>query len=199
MLEIDRSTLIGKGLHRECYLHPQRPDRCVKIIVAGNSNENRREAGYYAKLARRGISWDSLTRFHGLVETSLGEGAVFDLVRDSDGAVSKTLGHYLASPQLTGQYADSLLRSLADLRAYLLQNRIVTMTLKTKNILYCRTGEADGRLVIVDNVGNTDFIPLTDYSATFARLKIARKWRRFEAAMLADYPDNVLLADWLQR
>jgi hypothetical protein len=32
----------------------------------------------------------------------------------------------------------------------------------------------------VDNVGNSDFLPLSNYSGLLARLKIKRKWRRFE-------------------
>jgi hypothetical protein len=190
MLEIDPSTLIGKGLHRECFVHPDNSDWCVKIIVAGNSNENRREAKYYGLLSRRGISWEMLTRFHGLVETNLGEGAVFDLVRDYDGGVSKTLTHYLSSEELTTVNSVPLARALAKLRVYLLENRVVTMTLKTKNILFKKTAESDGKLVIVDNVGNSDFIPISNYSAVLARLKIERKWQRFEQSVCAQHAGN---------
>ncbi len=180
MLDLGSSTLIGKGLHRECFEHPNDPSLCVKIVVAGNSDENQREAKYYGQLARRGISWELLTRFHGLVETNRGTGAVFDLVRDVDGAVSLPLGHYLESADLTLQFEQQIGDALAELRAYLLENRIVTMTLKPKNIVYQRRGEGAGRLVIVDNVGNSDFLPLSNYSGLLARQKIKRKWRRFE-------------------
>lgn len=198
MLQLEPQALIGRGLHRECYVHPGQPQRCVKIVVAGNSDENRREARYYERLARRGISWEMLARFHGLVATSLGEGAVFDLVRDHDGQVSKTLDHYLETTERTLECAGALSGGLSDLRVYLLANSIVTMTLKTKNILYCRNDESSGKLVLVDNVGNSDFIPLTNYSAALARMKIARKWRRFERAMLEQYPDNTVIASLLE-
>ncbi len=193
MLQLDREALIGRGLHRECYQHPDEANLCVKIVVAGNSDENRREAHYYARLSRRGISWDMLARFHGLVATSLGEGAVFDLVRDFDGQVSRTLASYLESPECAMQHGPALADALRDLRAYLMANWIVTMTLKTKNILYRRDSETVGKLVIVDNVGNSDFIPLTNYSPVLARLKIARKWRRFEQTMLDQYPGRRVL------
>jgi hypothetical protein len=52
----------------------------------------------------------------------------------------------------------------------------------------------DGKLVIVDNVGNSDFIPLSKYNSVFARLKIARKWRRFETQLRRQYPGNKCLA-----
>jgi hypothetical protein len=194
MLEIDPGTLVGKGLHRECFVHPDDDKRCVKIVVAGNSDENRREAKYYAQLARRGISWEMLTRFHGLVDTDRGEGAVFDLVRDDDGAVSGTLGDYLASGQLTQLYARPLSQALIALKQYLLDNRVITMTLKTKNIVFQRMAEDVGKLVIVDNVGNSDFLPVTNYSVHLARLKIRRKWRRFEQSMRTQQPGNKVLA-----
>jgi len=180
-------------LHRECFIHPDNHERCIKIIVAGNSNENHREAKYYGLLARRGISWAMLTRFHGLVETNLGEGAIFDLVRDYDGGVSKTLTYYLSSEELTTVNSKPLASALARLRAYLLENRVVTMTLKTKNILFQKTAESDGKLVIVDNVGNSDFIPISNYSTTLARLKIERKWQRFEQSMRTRHTGNKAL------
>ncbi len=193
MLEIGPDALIGKGLHRECFVHPDNRDWCIKIVVAGNSNENHREAKYYGLLARRGISWEMLTRFHGLVETYLGEGAEFDLVRDYDGGVSKTLTHYLSSEELTAANSKPLASALTGLRAYLLENRVVTMTLKTKNILFQKTAKSDGKLVIVDNVGNSDFIPISNYSAVLARLKIERKWQRFEQSVRAQHAGNKAL------
>lgn len=192
MIELDPTAPIGRGLHRECFVHPHNPGQCLKIVVAGSSDENRREAKYYAQLAGRGISWEMLTRFHGLVPTNLGEGAIFDLVRDHDGQVSQTLAHYLDSAQLASLHAPALARALAALQAYLLRNRIITMTLKAKNILFQRSSETDGKLVIVDNVGNSDFIPLADYSGFLARRKIRRKWRRFEQNLLRLYGPKIM-------
>ena len=188
MLDLESARLVGKGLHRECFEHPEDSRLCVKIIVAGNSNENRREAKYYALLDRRGISWEMLAHFHGLVPTSRGEGAVFDLVRDFDGRVSRTLADYLDSEELRTVHVQALRAALQELEAYLLRNRVVTMTLKAKNMVFRRTAENAGRLVLVDNVGNSDFIPLSNYSAWVARRKIIRKWRRFEQVLDSRYP-----------
>lgn len=190
MIEIDSHALIGKGLHRECYVHPDDPSRCIKVVVSGTINENRREAAYYKRLVQRGISWEMLPRFHGLEQTTLGEGAVFDMVRDYDGPVSHTLAHYLASRRLTRQHAAALQAALVNLRTYLLRNRIITMTLKPKNILFQQYTADDGRLVIVDNIGNSDFIPLANHSTWLGQRKIKRKWRRFEKDLRSAYRDN---------
>jgi hypothetical protein len=194
MLQIHPGTLIGKGLHRECFEHPDNPNWCVKIVVAGNSNENHREAAYYEQLARRGISWEMLTRCHGLVETNMGQGAVFDLVRDYTGEVSGTLARYLTSDELTSSHRAVLVGALIALKAYLIENRVITMTLKTKNIVFQRSVEGLDKLVIVDNVGNSDFIPAANYSAFLARLKIQRKWHRFEKVLRESHPGNKAVA-----
>jgi hypothetical protein len=197
VIEIDPHALVGKGLHRECFVHPDDPGRCIKVVVAGTINENRREAGYYAHLESRSVSWEMLPRFHGLVQTNLGEGAVFDLVRDHDGRVSHTLAHYLASTDLTRQYQDGLREAMARLLCYLLENRVITMTLKPKNILFRRESDGSGTLLVVDNVGNSDFIPLANYSSWLARRKIMRKWRRFEKDLRHAYKDNKTLPEIL--
>ena len=193
MLQLESARLVGKGLHRECYEYPGDPTRCIKVVVAGNSDENRREARYYALLAARGISWEMLSRFYGLEDTSMGLGAVFELIRDHDGGVSHTLEQYLARPSANEGLQQTLSLALPALRAYLLRDRVVTMTLKSKNILLQMATGNSGRLVIVDNVGNSDFIPLSNYIGLLARAKIRRKWRRFEADLLIQNPDNVVL------
>jgi hypothetical protein len=199
MLQLESARLVGKGLHRECYEYPGDPTRCIKVVVAGNSDENRREARYYALLAARGISWEMLSRFYGLEDTSMGLGAVFELIRDHDGGVSHTLEQYLARPGANEGLGETLSLALPALRAYLLRDRVVTMTLKSKNILLQMTTGKSGRLVIVDNVGNSDFIPLSNSIGLLARAKIRRKWRRFEADLLTQNPDNMVLRRILRK
>ncbi|MFB1035177.1 MAG: YrbL family protein, partial [Sinobacterium sp.] len=48
-----------------------------------------------------------------------------------------------------------------------------------------KTSATEGCLLIIDNIGNSDFLPLADYIGLLARLKTNRKWQRFEASILA--------------
>ena len=64
-------------------------NRCVKIVVTGNHKETLREQSYYRLLSKRNISWSMLVQFYGNVETNRGEGAVFELVRDSTATSQK--------------------------------------------------------------------------------------------------------------
>ena len=97
MLKLESSALLGRGLRRECYFHPEDENKCIKVVVAGDHKETVREQSYYRLLERRNIAWRMLARFYGNVETNLGEGAVFELIRDYNGEVSKTLVHYFSA------------------------------------------------------------------------------------------------------
>ncbi|MEM6582225.1 MAG: YrbL family protein [Pseudomonadota bacterium] len=196
-LQLCPAALVGKGWHRECYVHPDNPLRCVKVVVSGSGNENHREQRYYHELMKRGVSWEMLPRFYGLIDTNLGEAAVFDLIRDYSGEVSLPLQHYLSTEGNTIGLVDVLAQAMAALRDYLLEQRIVTMTLKPKNILFQRSSPDTGKLVLVDNIGNSDFVPLARYSALFARQKIRRKWHRLEALIRADFRHNPAVASLL--
>jgi len=193
VINIQQSDLIGKGVHRKCYIHPENADQCIKIIYRGGHAETIREQKCYRHLAKRGISWEMLTKFHGNIETNLGTGAVFDLVRDYDGSVSKTLDTYFKLTDETTVSYSNIIQCLSELKHYLLGNNIITMGLKPRNILYRRLNQATGKCVIVDNIGNSDFIPICTYNKFLGNKKILRKWERFEKALFKGYPDNTNL------
>jgi len=197
MVHIDKSALIGKGHHRECYQHPEVNNLCIKVDAPGNPKENRREKKYYRYLVNRGICWDMIPAFHCVIETNMGPGSVFDLILDEEGAASKSLQHYLSSDNKTAAFYDRLSASLHALKDYMLQQRIVPMTLKPKNILCKKLDCGDFRLFIIDNIGNSDFIPICNYSRYLARRKILRKWQRFEDGILKTYRHDPALQQML--
>jgi hypothetical protein len=198
MIHINPADLIGKGLHRKCYRHPENKDWCIKIAFNENIKETRREKKYYELLIKKNVSWAMLPRYHGVVETNLGPGAVFDAIKDKNGAISETLDHYLGSNQLTELYCQALTDSLVLFKDYLLEQQIITMNIKAKNILFSDLGNNSGRLVLVDNIGNSDYFPISSHIKFLANRKTLRKWQRFEASLLAAYPENTLLPQMLQ-
>ena len=36
MLTLESSSLIGRGLRRECYIHPKDGNKCIKVVIAGD-------------------------------------------------------------------------------------------------------------------------------------------------------------------
>jgi len=187
MVKVTQDDFIGSGLHRNVYHHPDNNNYCIKIVVNGDDSETKREQSYYNHLRERNINWDMLPQFVGNIDTNMGAGAVFELVKDYDGEISKTFEYYLNSETLMKQYSDSLRQAVADLHTYLLENRIITMTLKPKNIMFKKLSESKGRLVIIDNIGNSDLIPLANYLPSVASKKIQRKWQRFIESLQNDF------------
>ena len=61
-----------------------------------------------------------ISRYHGDVETDLGQGSVFDLIMDHDGTVAKSLEYYLSSDEQIEKYFSSLSDALCRLKKYLL-------------------------------------------------------------------------------
>ena len=197
MIELTANDCFAKGFHRACYIHPADGGLCIKVSLRGDFRESEREIRYYRHLAGRNISWDMLPRFHGSVETNFGAGAVFDLIRDYDGEISKTLVSYFNSAVLAEANLTGLTQGFKRLRDYLMEHRIVTRTIKAKNVLYHRRDAENGCLMIIDNIGNTEFIPYANYIGYFARAKTARKWRRFEAHTIEHYPSNPFIGAML--
>ncbi|WP_320040995.1 YrbL family protein [uncultured Desulfobacter sp.] len=190
MINIQPADLIGTGVHRKCYIHPENADQCIKIVYRGGQAETIREQKYYRYLSQKGISWEMLAQFHGNIETNFGTGAVFDLVRDYDGSISKTLDTYFNLTDETTVSYSNVIQCLYELKHYLLEYNIITMAFKPKNILYKRLSQTTGRCVIIDNIGNSDFIPICTYNKFLGNKKILRKWKRFEKALSKEYLNN---------
>jgi len=193
MILLNASDFVGKGLHRECYIHPDNEQHCIKVVVAGDLSESKREQSYYKLLQKRNISWDILPRFHGVIETNKGAGAVFDLIRNFDGEISKTLEYYLSSEQLDSAENPGISQAISLFKQELHRQSIITMTLSPKNIMYKKTGPNEGRLILIDNIGNSDFIPICSYIDSLAKKKIARKLLRFEQTVLKMCAHNKVL------
>ena len=183
MITLKPATKFGKGLHREVFVHPEDDNLCIKVVTYGNQQETKREQAYYKQLQKRNIAWDLLPQFHGNVETSIGAGAVFDLIRDPNGEISKTLEHYLSDHQFIRQNRQQIQAALDNLKQYLLKYHVMSMAIKSKNILYQLSESGPGKLFIIDNIGNSDFIPICNYVHFFADQKIVRRWDRFIAKL----------------
>ncbi len=199
MINLDDARLVGKGRHRECYQHPEQDHLCIKIAVGNSHKAIKRENDYYRELQKRDISWRLLPQYHGDVETNLGTGSVYDLVANVDGTPAKNLKYYLSSSKTTAEYWDGILSSLADLKKYLLEQGIITVDIRPRNIV-CQLNQSKiCKAFIVDDIGNTEFIPVSNHIRFISRLKIKRKWERFENRLAASYEDNDQLASLLNQ
>lgn len=57
------------------------------------------------------------------------------------------------------------------------------------NMLVKKCGE-ELKLIMIDGIGNSDFIPLANYIDWYAQKKIQRRWTRFEKKLLQYIHEN---------
>jgi len=176
-LNLSPKLLVAEGAARQCFRHPSANDCCVKVLHPEmRSSRVLRELRYYSGLQRRDVDFTHLTRCLGLIDTNLGEGVMFDLVRDDDGRVSKSLDYYLA--QNDRRINDWVVDEIERLRQDLYEQWIVFYDLNPNNILVQRVSYKEYRLVVIDGVGDGHIIPLANYSPAYARRKLVQLWNR---------------------
>ena len=177
-VELVEADLIGTGTRRFCYAYPDKPEFCIKIPrqTKNGQLQQRREIKYYSRLKKRGVPTERVTRFHQVVSTSLGDGYVYDAIRDFDGECSLQLIHYLNNePERVSEY----LAMIKLLESYFFDNEVLFYDLNPYNIL-CRKSQDDNlEPFVIDGVGDVVAIPVLNYSRYLLKKKIERRWLRF--------------------
>ena len=178
---------VAEGTDRKCFRHPHDADRCIKVLhPERRAGRFWREIRYFASLNRRHVDFRHVAAFHGLVETNFGRGAVFELVLDDDGRVSKSLEHYLGCND--AQFNSWFAGEMENLKQDLYEQWIVFHDLNPGNILVRRESYDQYRLVVIDGIGHNHFLPLASYSRRFARKKLVRVWNRRYHQWYSAYP-----------
>ncbi|MDT0619036.1 YrbL family protein [Salinisphaera sp. P385] len=179
--------LVARGHHRACYVHPRDPSACIKVYHRPDPKDRKREQTAYRVLERNGADWRLLSRLLGEIDTNLGRGYVFELIRDHDGSVSRTLEHYL-NPDTDDAVSNADLRSALDeLRRFLIDNRVISQEIAPRNLVFRRRADGGGDLLMIDDIGNRDYIPIRNHLAFMARNRIRLYWARFEARLRDAY------------
>ena len=196
LIRLTAVTPFARGGNRLCFVHPDRPEVCIKVPrsdvdlavkrrrkglkgrvkPAGSFDENRAEARTLAELhGRIGRSVAAFVpRFVGWVETDLGPGVAVDLIRDRDGGIATPLKQYVWERGVD----DDLEAALEEFAAYWIRERVPSRELLLHNVVARRLGGGALRLVVIDGLGNADLLPLSRWSRVLARRKSARKASR---------------------
>jgi hypothetical protein len=149
VIALSDKYLISVGTNRACYSNPDNKLLCIKINI-GDNKETHREIKYYMFLKKKNISWEMLSKYYGSINTNLGKGEMFELIRDYNGNISKQLNYYLKS----NEDKECLLNMLLKLKSYLLEEMIIVKDLNAANIVYQKYTQSSGRLVIIDGLNN---------------------------------------------
>jgi len=189
MIDLKNSTIIGKGSSRICYQHPKDDTKCIKISILDDSKESLMEKRYYTYLEKLNISWDHLAKFYGEVKTDLGNGFIFDLVRDYDGSISQTLSFYLQTQERTKSILNPVIL-LDELKSYILKENIMIKDFNTKNMMYQKLNDTTARLVIVDGLHQSRILSLSAHIKYFSLKKIDKRYNEFEHSLYKKYKSN---------
>jgi len=189
MIKLSKPLFIAQGTNRACYIHPDDKDKCIKVTISDDFSESQKEIKYYKFLEQQNISWNHISKHYNSIDTDLGTGEVFDLIRDDDGEISKTLSYYLQEDELTKNIINPI-TLLNELKEYTLQEGIVIKDLNTKNMLYQKIDNDNAKLILIDGVMNNDFLFYSNYFDNLRRNKLNKVWTNFEQSLREKYSYN---------
>lgn len=171
-IHLSDDLIVGKGRDRVCYEHPQNSNLCIKISIS-NDKQSKREVSYFNFLKRTDADLSKISIFRGKKNTNNGLGYTFDLIRDHDGSVSKTLRQCLESQEFTTQWIQP---QLIKLKQYLITNKICVRDISPSNIV-CKKTPHGIDLFIIDGVSNSNINPFTIRLQSLVNASIDKAWK----------------------
>lgn len=179
MIKIENDHFIAEGSFQKCYKHPSNHDLCIKISKQNiETTRLANEIKYCKKVSKKRINKNNhqfFSKYHGTVETNLGTGYVFDLIKDETTQdISKTLEYYLLYPDPA--ISDKILNTEFErLIQLMIKYKIIANDIRAKNICCKILKDKTIELIHIDGLGHRDFIPLVDWFSYFAKKKIERR------------------------
>ena len=183
VLSLSKLKPFEEGSKRSCYVHPDNPNLCVKV-VSGNSSdpkklaEQRLEIEDFALLNQRNSSvlFERFPRNEGVVNTDLGQGIVNQLLRDFDGQISRNFGILICKDGLSLE----LKQAIVELKHWLRDQQCLTRDTGPHNMVAVRLAKDKWRLVIIEGMINRKFFWLRRASRWFANYMLERELRKFD-------------------
>ena len=192
MIDLNEEAAFAEGGNRKCYISPQDPDRCLKVLhkrlqedlkkrvpwykrfKADNYfDDNLREEKAYGQKALNDCNdssaWDHLARWHGMVETNLGPASETELIRNNN-EIAETLESYLFREGLTVE----ITQAIQSFETWLRKHLVLTKNIIPHNIVLRKENDIF-ILKIIDGLGCKALVPLPEYSKFFARMYVERR------------------------
>ena len=119
--------------------------------------------------------WDHVPRYFGTVETDLGIGVVTHLFTNEDGTLPRNLEDLLRDSKM-----EVPVKAIDQFKNWLRKELFLSRNLLPHNIIVVHETPKLKKLIIVDGIGNSEFVPLSTWFTTLARRKIERRIRFFE-------------------
>ena len=192
MINLNEEASFADGGNRKCYISPQNPDRCLKVLHKGLQedlkkrvpwykkfksdnyfDDNLREERAYSQKALKDSNdlsvWDHLARWYGMVETNLGPASETELIRNNS-EIAETLESYLFREGLTIE----ITQAIQTFENWLRKHLVLTKNIIPHNIVLRKENDIF-ILKIIDGLGCKALVPLPKYSKFFARIYVERR------------------------
>jgi hypothetical protein len=201
MLLLSETEPFARGGRRACYFHPADPGLCVKVALPGKEPEIlRRQAPPWGRFRSRAVfdenmadsrfarrlqrrlgerAFKHIPRVHDFIETDLGPGLVFDLVRDADGRVSLSGKGFIVENGITAAVREALEK----LKRFFLENRILIRDPFPHNFAFRKNADGGVKIYAIDGFGSGTFLPLVSLFPPAGRRYTEKKFRRLEKGM----------------
>ncbi len=180
------------------YDHPKHPGVLLKVRADddgqaigpvrfatwryGNLRQWNREANEYLAALHRGVpEIDRLAQFMGFANTSEGPALMVEKLTGPDGALAPTVTQLLRSMKGGDPERRELHDEFMELLDDLERSRIIVGDLYFDNVVRAR--ERNGRLTIIDGLGERVLFPLTLFSRRAFELSMARRRERLSKSI----------------
>jgi hypothetical protein len=198
MIQLSTARLFSHGGKRDCFIHPDHPDRCIKVNRRDEIPEElRRQSSWFRRLRKSAATFDQnmaeyealarcrrepellahLPRLWGWEETDRGRGLVVEMIRDRNGEISSTLQRHIWNHGLDERARNAL----DELVVFWERHAIPAKDFYSHNLLAQDVAPDRLRLVLVDGFGSKEFIPLHRFSKCIAVRQARRRIRGLHA------------------
>jgi hypothetical protein len=179
-------SFLGEGGYRRAY---SVGNFCVKILKKPKNISQRLrhyiELVYLERIFAKKRSYDFIAQYREEIV-----GMVFEMIRNDDGKVSRSLAEILDDEKFLQENYDKILSALAEFYNKLYKNSILTRNSNPQNLLLQES--KDGwRFVLIDDIGTTTFIHF-EYNFKFlARMRTKKYFLRFLNRIEKRYENNL--------
>ncbi len=201
-LKLSGLTPFGSGGKRDCFVHPEVKGLCVKVARVGREPDSLYRKAPWLRRWRKGVHgfdenhqdyqalqaleslgdpsvWNHLPRCFGWIDADRGRGLVIELLRDADGLISRSFLDYL----WTEGYDERAQTAVEEFAEFWQSHAIPSRSLLLDNIVAQVRGNGTMRLVLIDGLGDNEFIPLPRWWRRYALIRSHRRVVRLRGAI----------------
>jgi len=182
-ITISQEDFIAEGSYCRCYGLPSDSSVCIKVPTENKKAKKRLKMDlyFYKKFHKKDVNLEFVSDYLGSCDTNLGEGYLYQCIRNHDGTIAQTLKSYIneLKPEDTPPWDQ-----LKGLGQYLYNNVIIISDLHGRNILVQKLEGGQIKLMIVDGIGDQVAIRVLNLFTSSVRAKITRRWNRFITTLM---------------